>query len=482
MTIKGTTWGVVFFIMGLFLSMGSGSYAQDSPMMPPELAGKKRPCLDCHRYPNVQTDAGAYASQTFCLECHKEPSCTKRAGKQTVSLKVDPESVLKGRHRYVACIQCHIDVARSPHYSETGPRCLGCHPVHGEGGDIRAPHLRVQCQACHSVYTQVESDSKTAQIVLAHVNKKGDPIGLTDHRLSDVTTSDVCRRCHAPGNTVGAPTQVLPSKSLICILCHDAPLSMGNPIFWIAFVIFIIGILLTIRFWFQGKVDGESDSLHKKISLTSESIWRTLFSKDFFTILKTLMFDVVLQRRLLQESVRRWAIHSLIYLSILFRLVLSIFTFFAYEISPQSTLAMALINKNNGFIAFVNDLTGIFIILGVLWALVQRVIIKPPHAASEIKDNLALAIIGVLVVLGFFLEGARILMTGIPAHVSLYAFIGYPVSKFLSLFGGNWTQVYPYLWYAHAGVGALLVAYLPFGKMRHIFNTPLTLLLNYKLK
>jgi hypothetical protein len=30
--------------------------------------------------------------------------------------------------------------------------------------------------------------------------------------------------------------------------------------------------------------------------------------------------------------------------------------------------------------------------------------------------------------------------------------------------------------------GAALIAYLPFGKMKHIFVTPLSLLLNYKRK
>ncbi|MDZ7695525.1 MAG: cytochrome c3 family protein [Deltaproteobacteria bacterium] len=476
---KGAIW-VSVFLMSLFMMYPSN--AQDRPMMPPELSGEKRPCLDCHRYPNVQTDAGVYASQTFCMECHAKKTCTRSVGKETVSLQVDPASILKGRHQYVACIQCHVDVARSPHTSERGPQCLECHPVHGEGGDIRAPHLQVECQACHSVYKKVERDPATARIGLAHVNEKGGPIGLTDHTLGDVGRADFCNRCHAAGNEVGAPARVLPAKSVICMLCHNTSLSLGNPLFWAAFIIFIVGLLITIRFWFQGKVQGESESLHRKISLTSESIWQVLFSRDFLTMLKTIILDVILQRRLLQESVKRWAIHSLIYLSILFRFSLTVFTFFAYEISPNSTLAMALINKNNGFVAFVHDLTGAFIILGILWALVQRVIVKPPHVISEIKDNLALTIIGVLVVLGFLLEGARILMTGIPAHVSLYAFIGYPVSRFLALFGDDWTHVYPYLWYAHAGVGALLVAYLPFGKMRHMFNTPLTLVLNYKMK
>lgn len=478
-----TKMGLILISVCLIL-IGTGALlnAREHPMMPTVMDGEKRPCLDCHRYPNVETDAGAYASQTFCLECHAKKECTKTVQDHTVSLQVDATSIEKGRHRYVACIQCHTDVARSPHRSETGPECLSCHPVHGEGGVARAPHLRISCQACHSVFKTVELDQKTDQIRPAHVNDKGIPVGLTDHALQDVLDPAVCERCHHVKNDVGAPAAVLPAKGFVCILCHNAPLSIGNPIFWAALLIFLLGVLLTLRFWFRGRVQGESDSLHRKVSLSAESVWQVIFSRDLFQIMKVFILDVILQRRLLQESVRRWAIHSLIYLSIVFRFSLSLFTFFAYQISPESTLAMTLINKNSGFMAFVSDLTGLFILMGILWALIQRVILKPPHAIAEAKDTIALTIIGVLVLLGFFLEGVRIEMTGIPTHTALYAFIGYPVSKLLSALGGHWTSCYAYLWYAHAVVGALLVAYLPFGKMRHVFNTPLTLIMNYKMK
>ena len=120
--------------------------------------------------------------------------------------------------------------------------------------------------------------------------------------------------------------------------------------------------------------------------------------------------------------------------------------------------------------------------MGILLAALQRFIINPPHVVSEYKDNLALLLIGLLVLLGFLAEGARILMTQLPPEAGLYSFIGYPLSRLLSLTTIEWTAVYPYIWWAHAVVGAIFVAYLPFGKMRHMFNTPLTLLLNYKMK
>jgi hypothetical protein len=101
---------------------------------------------------------------------------------------------------------------------------------------------------------------------------------------------------------------------------------------------------------------------------------------------------------------------------------------------------------------------------------------------TEGQDNWALGILGSLVILGFITEGARILITQIPNAVAVYSFIGYPLSNLFSYIPWDWPSLYYYLWYAHAIVGALFIAYLPFGKMKHILITPLTLILNYKRK
>ncbi|NQT55722.1 MAG: respiratory nitrate reductase subunit gamma [Desulfobacteraceae bacterium] len=472
----------ILLVIGCMLISAEGR-TQDTEIMRSVMDGKERACLDCHRYPNINANEGVLASQSLCLECHGKELCKKMMEKKEVPLQVSLESFDKTRHKYTACIHCHTDVARSPHHSETGAECLGCHSVHGEGeGKIHDPHLRVQCQACHRTSKFVTLDREIDRIRLSHFDDKKVPISLTDHALPDVSQTDFCKKCHNAENKVGAAATILPSKSFLCILCHNAPLNIGNPIFWVAFLIFILGIVLTLRFWFKGSVKGEEKSLHRKISLTSESMWQLIFTREIFFLVKVVILDVVFQRRILQESVKRWSIHSLIYLSILARLFLGLFTYFTYRIAPDSPLAFALINKNHGFTAFIYDLLGFFIVLGIVWAIIQRFIIKPVYVAKEGQDIIGLSIIGVLILLGFLLESVRILMTQIPPEVAIYSFIGYPVAKLISYLGLNWKIIYPYLWYAHAIVGALFIAYLPFGKMKHIFNTPLTLVMNYKLK
>ena len=432
-------------------------------------------CLDCHRSPNIETNEGIISSQTFCYDCHKEKTCVRKSDDKEFVLQVIPEDFIKQQplHQYIACIDCHKDVAQSPHKSLANAQCRDCHSVHGEN-TAHDPHLRVACQACHFESKPVELNSETGAVSLASIDGKGNAISLTSHAMADMTDEATCEKCHVAGNPVGAPASVLPSKSFMCILCHNAPLAMGHPIFGVAFLIFLMGIFATLYFWYQGKVCGEEESIHRKIGLSSESLWEIIFSRQIFGLLKIFILDIVFQRRLLQESVQRWSMHALIFTSILLRLVLGLFTSVGFFFNPESDMMLALIDKNHAFTAFANDILGLFILLGILWAVAQRYIIKPAHVKTEIQDNLALIIIGLLVFIGFLLEAARIASTGIPADMTCGAFIGAPLAAILSILGLDWSAVYPYLWYAHAIMAALLIAYLPFGKMRHVFTTPMT--------
>ena len=434
---------------------------------------EKPVCLDCHRQPNINTNEGVQSSKAFCNDCHASPDCRRTVDGKDVPLQVSAETFNDNPHQYVACIHCHTDVARSPHRTAIGGQCRDCHTVHGEG-TAHAPHLRIDCQACHFKHKVVRLDETDNRVKLAHMNTALQPIGLVDHGLDDAGNEQSCRRCHQPQNTAGAPAAVLPAKSLLCVVCHPSSLGVGHPIFWVALITFLGGIFLMVRFWFVGSVQGEEKSLHRKISLSSDAVWQTIFSKKVLTVLRVVVLDIILQRRILKNSVQRWSLHSLIFLAILIRFALSLLTGLMFSIDPDGRLALVLIDKNNPFTAFTYDFLGLCIFLGVLWAVIQRLVVKPAHVKTEIEDNITLGILGLLVILGFIAEAARILMTQLPAEVAVYAFVGYPLSEVLAFMPVDWRSAYPYLWYAHAIMGAVFVAYLPFGKLKHIFNVPLT--------
>ncbi len=380
----------------------------------------------------------------------------------------------------MACIQCHADVARSPHRSSSGVTCLQCHINFLGAPGTHASHIRVRCEACHTDSQFVKLDVAQNEIKLSRTNTDSLPISLANHKTTDVTRDEFCTKCHNLNNHVGAPVAVLPSKSFVCMACHYAPLQLGSPIFLIALIVASIGMLGIFAFWFRASVQDETSSVHRKIQLGSELVWSKIFSREIFPILKTVFFDILLQRRILANSVSRWFVHSLIFYSFFARFALSLFTLFLQKVSPGSELAMTLVNKDSGFVATFNDVTGIFILAGVAWAMFRRYVTKPEYLTTQEQDTVALIIIGLITLTGFVLEGVRILITQIPQQIAISAFAGYLLSRLFSIANVNWQLVYGYLWYVHAILWALFIAYLPLGKLKHIFTTPLSLILNYK--
>ena len=136
-----------------------------------------------------------------------------------------------------------------------------------------------------------------------------------------------------------------------------------------------------------------------------------------------------------------------------------------------------MLDKNSPFTAFLFDLTGVMIILGVFLAYIrgrkQRSVQVPDLPR---QDVLALGLIAAIVVVGFILEGMRIAMTGFPER-SCYAFKGYWIGRLL--FGASsLTSVYGWVWYVHAVLTGAFIAYLPFSKLLHVIVSPLVLLGN----
>jgi len=136
-----------------------------------------------------------------------------------------------------------------------------------------------------------------------------------------------------------------------------------------------------------------------------------------------------------------------------------------------------MLDKNSPLTAFLFDLTGVMIILGVLLAYLRgRRQLSGQIPDLPRQDLLALGLIAAIVVMGFILEGMRIAMTGFPEG-SCYAFKGYWIGR-LFFSGVSFTGAYGYIWYLHAILTGAFVAYLPFSKLLHIIVSPFVLMGN----
>jgi nitrate reductase gamma subunit len=301
---------------------------------------------------------------------------------------------------------------------------------------------------------------------------------MTSHRLADFKKNKACEKCHFTENKLGAPVRVLPAKSLICIECHSASITLNDPISITTFILFFGGIAITLSLWLKGTVGDPSSSAREKISYLAEKTWQIVFSRKIFTLLKVLLVDVLLLRGILKESLTRWTIHSFIYLPFFLRFLIGLILLILSWAFPMSPTVAMLLDKNYPPIAFTYDLLGLCVIIGIYGATMRRFQKTFQNRPSAGQDMIVLALLGAILITGFIVEGMRILLTAIPPSIALPSFIGYPFSLFLGFIPFQWELIYPYGWYAHAILTGLFIIYLPFSKMFHILVSPMVLFIN----
>ena len=123
--------------------------------------------------------------------------------------------------------------------------------------------------------------------------------------------------------------------------------------------------------------------------------------------------------------------------------------------------------------SFLSDLGGVMLLVGVTLVAVRRYIQKPDRLDNIPADAIALALIFVIVLTGFILEGLRIVATPSPSEWAQWSFLGY---GFALAFDGcthalGWYQA---LWWFHSLliVGGILYIALAVPKLSHIGLAP----------
>jgi Fe-S oxidoreductase/nitrate reductase gamma subunit len=120
------------------------------------------------------------------------------------------------------------------------------------------------------------------------------------------------------------------------------------------------------------------------------------------------------------------------------------------------------------------DLAGLAILVGVTMAFFRRIVLRPKYLETRWDDYYALSLLALIPILGFTMEGSRLLATNPPW--AIYSPIGNLTSKILAGLGMTplgATHLHDIVFWVHAGVALLLVASIPFTKMRHLVNAPL---------
>ncbi|MBI4966150.1 MAG: cytochrome c3 family protein [Desulfomonile tiedjei] len=444
------------------------STCHDQKQKLPEAVGDDVKCLECHKASDPQDSERARNIDRICLGCHGQAAATTKAS-VTVPWIDKGKHIFKG-HSGLDCLSCHREAARFEHHRQSSPNCRQCHTPHRES-IIHDAHTKVSCQACHLDQIEVSRDPGTRKVVWQRSEKTSQASWLNVVRPGEGTGS--CQRCHHAGNHVGAAAMVLPAKSLICMPCHAATFSARDPISVLALVGFGLGMCVVASVWFTGTLRPRAGS----IAGADRGI-KAAFSARAAAVLKALFLDGLFQRKLFIQSRLRWMIHALIFLPFVVRFVWGLAALVGSLAWPSQAWVWQMLDKNWFLTAFVFDLTGLMVILGVILAILRRHFSRDEVVIDGLpeRDWLAVGLLGGIVLVGFLLEGARLAMTG-PAEGARWAFVGWALS-FAWRGTAGLNEIYGYVWYLHAFLTGAFLLYLPFSGMVHVVMAPLVSVLN----
>ncbi|MBU0512065.1 MAG: 4Fe-4S dicluster domain-containing protein [Chloroflexi bacterium] len=171
--------------------------------------------------------------------------------------------------------------------------------------------------------------------------------------------------------------------------------------------------------------------------------------------------------------------HFLIFWGILIQVVgtainlmqMTLFTPYALESFPRQGAYLSY--------EFIMDLAGVFILVGVLMALIRRLVLRPGYLGTRWDDYYALIMLGLIPLAGFTTEGLRLIASA-PGWEAVSFMGSLTAGLFHSLGIGAEIalSLHPYCALTHIFLALVLIASVPFTKMRHLIYAPLNVLLH----
>lgn len=435
----------------------------------PALSNEDKACMSCHSGEAANDPKSADRMKRICFGCHGEG---ENQAQKLTALRLPLirfQEYEKTPHAAMNCMVCHPESAAFNHANQESGDCRLCHRQHPEKVAHDA-HLGVSCEACHLKGIMPVKDPEFGDVLWTKEQKPGE-ISKIHAMTIDKSNHDVCRRCHVAGNQVGAAAMVLPAKSMLCMPCHTGTFSLGDTTTILGVTAFFAGMVLFLAPALTGRTGKPRMGFSTFPRLIREGI-TALFSRKIASMVRLFLLDVLLQRRLYQNSKIRWAIHGLISYPFAFRFIWGLAALIGTLEFPELGWIWEMVDKNHPLTGFLFDLTGIMLLLGLGLAFIRGVRNKGRRIPGVPgQDRIALVLIAAIAVAGFVLQGMRIAMTGSPEG-SEYSFLGYAVSLMFESRSSAIAESYGYLWYVHAVLTGCFIAYLPFSRLLHVILAP----------
>ena len=297
---------------------------------------------------------------------------------------------------------------------------------------------------------------------------------------------------------------------------HDLRLTVFWALHLTMLGLFVLEIAFILSVWLKARVPGlPSDaSRWRKLWATISYALRLIFSRRIWMLLKALVVDGMVHRRLYQKDLRRWLVHISVFGSWLALGVISTVTGVIVEVlpllgmSPEAAASIPLLghlfHADAWWVALVNEVLGLIVMAGMLMVVYRRYIQKDPQLRTIPADTITIALLTIIAFSGFPAEVFRLLsdyttaagaFSPDPAMISperlppvLYGvwgpqwgFAGYLSARVLGLLRlspGVWEAIYNVFFWFHFVVVTALLYYLPFSRFAHVIMSPVIVAYN----
>ncbi|MGD9176210.1 MAG: hypothetical protein PVF29_18735 [Desulfobacterales bacterium] len=179
---------------------------------------------------------------------------------------------------------------------------------------------------------------------------------------------------------------------------------MFEYLFYTSLAVFLLGLIYKISTWFTRKIGivGKGITGAQRVQSVVKSITGVIFSSKILALLEAVVLDVLLQRRILKESVSRWLAHMLIFYGFMLLLLMH---------ALESVISKAIFDEYystvNPFF-FLRDFFGAMVLAGVILAAVRRYFVKPQRLRTGGMDHYVIIIVAAVMLSGIVLEGLKI--------------------------------------------------------------------------
>jgi nitrate reductase gamma subunit len=291
-------------------------------------------------------------------------------------------------------------------------------------------------------------------------------------------------------------------------------------VFWIVHLVmlglFVLGVLFLGSVWLRSRVPGvpAQASRWRKLFAAIGYVLGVVFSRRIWMLLRSLVVDGMLHRRLYQKDLRRWIAHIMVFGSFLVLGILSTITGVVVEFLPlfgmssEQAASIPLIGQlfhaDVWWVALVNELLGLVVLAGMILIIYRRYIEKDPQLRTFPGDTIMITLLTLVAAGGFLAETFRLLadyttVAGvfapdpsmlspekfppvlIPAWGPQWGFLGYALAWLLGLLQvgpGVWQVFHNVFFWLHFLVVTALLYYLPFSRFFHIIMSPVIVAYN----